>query len=289
MFICLYVQMSIMIFDICISIVNTNEKEDIDRCLTTLLADSVSSNLEIGIVIVDNGSTEDIEPLIQQKFPTAKLLRQTRNEGFGKSHNSALKAVAAKYYFILNPDTNFLPKQQFLRRLYDFMESNPRVGISGPKIFYPDRSLQYSCDRFPTFWQPIYSRTRLGQKGKGNAIASDFLMKQFSHEKTIPVDWVMGSAMFVRGQAISQVGMFDERFWMYAEDSDWCRRMWENGWPVYYVHDVVLEHVHKRASAKVPGVINALLKNKYARVHFLSWLKYFWKWRNNHKYYGIKN
>ena len=62
--------------------------------------------------------------------------------------------------------------------------------------------------------------------------------------------------------------------------------MWEAGWPVYYVQDIVLEHFHRRASAKVPGVISALVKNKYARVHLVSWLKYFWKWRGNHKYYG---
>jgi len=90
----------------------------------------------------------------------------------------------------------------------------------------------------------------------------------------------MGSAMFVRNKAVKEVGLFDERYWMYAEDSDWCRRMWEMHWPVYYVHDIVVKHTHGRGSAKVPGIFKALLKNKLARVHLISWFKYMWKWRD---------
>lgn len=272
--------------DICITMVNTNEEKDIKRCLSSLMADTESGDLDVAIVIVDNNSINNIEPMLQQHFPGTTLIRQKKNEGFGKSHNKAMDAVEAKYYFVLNPDTTFETGQGFLQKCYDFMEQHPKIGMIGPKIYYPDGSLQYSCYRFPTFLQPVYSRTSLGRKGKGKIIADHFVMKDFDHNETRPVDWVMGSAMFVRKKAIDDVGMFDDRFWMYAEDSDWCRRMWEGHWPVYYVHDIVLSHVHKRASAKVPGVVNALLKNRYARQHLKSWLKYFWKWRGNHKYYG---
>ncbi|HCC13894.1 MAG TPA: hypothetical protein DEP63_04055 [Candidatus Magasanikbacteria bacterium] len=271
--------------DICITMVNTNEAEDIVRCLTSLFADSKDSGLDVAVVIVDNHSAEDIEPIVKEKFSNITVLRQEKNEGFGKSHNKAIGAVDATYYFVLNPDTTFPAGQGFLQKCFSYMESHPKVGIMGPKIFYPDGTLQYSCYRFPTFLQPVYSRTSLGNKGKGKKIADNFLMKDFDHDKTQPVDWIMGSAMFVRKQAIDAVGVFDERFWMYAEDSDWCRRMWEEHWPVYYVHDISLSHVHKRASAKVPGIVNALLKNKYARQHIKSWLKYFLKWRGNSRFY----
>jgi GT2 family glycosyltransferase len=273
-------------YDICITMVNTNEEEDIKRCLSSLFADSVDSVLKTTVVIVDNNSVNNIEPMLQQHFPGTTLIRQKKNEGFGKSHNKAMSAVDATYYFVLNPDTTFENGQGFLKKSFDFMEAHSKVGMMGPKIYYPDGSLQYSCYRFPTFLQPIYSRTSLGKKGRGKIIADHFVMKDFGHNKTQPVDWIMGSAMFARKQAINDVGMFDNRFWMYAEDSDWCRRMWEGHWSVYYVHDIVLSHVHKRASAKVPGIVNALLKNRYARQHLKSWLKYFWKWRGNHKYYA---
>jgi len=275
-------------YDVCVTMVNTNEREDIERCLDSMYKDLDQTSLSIGVVIVDNASTDDIEPLLKQKFPAIKLIRQEQNEGFGKSHNKAIKSTPAKYYFVLNPDTIFKTGGRLVEKMYDYMEKNKKIGMIGPKIEYPDGSLQYSCYRFPTFWQPLYSRTKLGKSGKGKQIADHFLMKDFDHNETRPVDWIMGSAMFVRNEAIEQCGVFDDFFWMYAEDSDWCRRLWEAGWPVYYVHNIILTHYHGRASAKVPGVINAMLKNKYARVHLISWLKYFWKWRGNHKFYGTE-
>ncbi|MBU0546183.1 glycosyltransferase family 2 protein [Patescibacteria group bacterium] len=271
-------------FDVAITLVNTKEKKEIIQALKTLFSDSAESGLNLGVVIVDNASGDNIEELVSM-FKNVTIIEQKINEGFGKSHNKAFSAVQAKYYFVLNPDTEFEPYMNFIRKMYDFMEANKKVGIAGPKIVYPDGSLQYSCYRFPSFWQPVFSRTKWGKRGRGKEIADRFLMKDFDHNATIPVDWVMGSAMFVRDEALTDVGGFDDRFWMYAEDSDWCRRMWEKGWSVFYVHNVSFKHAHGRASAKVPGIINALIKNKYARVHIISWLKYFWKWRGNHKYY----
>jgi GT2 family glycosyltransferase len=86
---------------------------------------------------------------------------------------------------------------------------------------------------------------------------------------------------------VDKIGWFDDRYFMYLEDADWCRRMWEANWPVYYVHDIVIMHMHARGSSKVPGIFQALFKNKLARIHMMSWFKYLWKWRNNHKYYSV--
>lgn len=273
-------------FDICITVVNTKELSEIKHSLKTLLQDSKNSGLTIGTVIIDNATGEDLESL-KNDIADLTIIKQDKNMGFGRSHNAAFKKVPAKYYFILNPDTEFPPGQNFLRKMYDFMEAHPKIGIAGPKIIYPDGSLQYSCYRFPVFVQPFFSRTKWGKTGRGKEISDKFLMKDFDHNQTIPVDWVMGSAMFARSFAMEQVGGFDDRYFMYAEDSDLCRKMWEKNWAVYYVHDVYLKHVHNRASAKVPGIINALFKNRFARAHLISWFKYFWKWRGNHKYYRI--
>ena len=110
------------------------------------------------------------------------------------------------------------------------------------------------------------------------------MMRDFDHNETRPVDWVMGSAMFARKEAVESAGFFDDRYFMYLEDCDWCHKLWEAGWPVYYVHDIIIHHKHMRDSARVQGAVKALIKNKLARTHLLSWLKYMWKWRSNHKY-----
>jgi len=271
--------------DINIVIVNYKMKTDIERCLASLYKDLANDNLNINIVVVDNASNDGVDLMLKEKYPAVKIILREKNDGFGKAQNAGLKSDEAKYHFILNPDTVFLENGKIIRKMYDFMETHPKIGMIGPKIVYPDNSLQYSCYRFPIFLQPVFSRTKLGQKKFGKKVSDKFLMKDFDHNSTRPVDWIMGSAMFVRGEALKQEGLFDDRFWMYAEDSDLCRRFWEAHWPVYYVHDIVIQHWHGRGSAKVPGVFRALVKNKLARVHLISWLKYMWKWRGNSIYY----
>jgi len=274
-------------YDINVILVNYKSRNEILRCLKSLFDDSKNLDLKLHITIVDNGSKDGVEHSVLNNFPEArmKLIKHEKNLGFGKAQNSGMKYILSRYHFILNPDTVFMDGQNLIKKLYDFMEANLEVGVVGPKIIYPDGSRQNSCYRFPKFWQPIYSRTKLGQIGRGKKIADHYFMTDFEHNETIPVDWVMGAAMFVRQKAIDDVGYFDERFWMYAEDSDWCRRMWENNWQVYFKHDAVLQHAHGRGSAKVNGIFKSLLKNKLARVHLLSWLKYMWKWRKTHRYY----
>lgn len=273
-------------FNINIVIVNYKMKADIEKCLASLFLDYAGDQLNIHVTIVDNASGDGIEALFKKKYPAVQCILLPVNVGFGGANNVGLKTVESKYKFILNPDTYFFPGQHVIKKLYDFMEQHPKVGMIGPKMLYPDGSLQLSCYRFPSFWQPFFSRTKLGAKGWGKKINDAATMKEFSHERTQPVDWVMGSAMFARSKALDTVGLFDDSFFMYYEDSDLCRRFWEVGWPVYYVHDIVLQHVHGRGSAKVPGILKALYKNRLARVHLISWLKYMWKWRGNSKYYA---
>lgn len=274
--------------DIAIIVVNYQMKEHIKKCLVSLFPQITHSSLDVEVVVVDNASDDHINLFLTEDYPQVRCIMLSENQGFGKAQNAGMKSVEAKYYFILNPDTEFTHGDRTLERLRDFMESHPKVGMIGPKLLNSDGSLQYSCWRFPSFWQPLFSRTKLGTIGRGKDVADHYFMKDFDHESTRPVDAIMGSAMFVRGESIKQVGRFDERFWMYFEDMDWCVRMWEAGWFVYYVHDIVLKHIHGRGSAKVPGIFKAFFKNKLARVHFVSWIKYFWKWRNTYPYYVSK-
>lgn len=275
--------------DVAIVIVNYKMKDLIDKCLETLFSDIEGSGLDISVVVVDNNSNDGVKEFLSDRYPSVSCISQKTNPGFGTSQNVGMKSVVAKYYFVLNPDTEFLPGQHTMQRLYEYMEQHSRVGMIGPKIVYPDGSLQYSCWRFPSVLQPFYNRTKLGKFSRGKIHNAYHMMKDFDHEKTIPVDALMGSAMFVRGDAIESVGRFDERFWMYYEDIDWCIRMWEAHWPVYYVHDIVLQHLHGRGSAKIPGLFNAFFKNKLFRVHVRSWVRYMWKWKGIKKYYRVNS
>lgn len=272
--------------DVNVVIVNYKMKDNIEKCLSSFFQDLQGSSLDVQVVVVNNSPSDGLKEMLSEKFPAVKYIEQTGNPGFGKSQNKGMQAVDAKYYFALNPDTQFHVGQKTVEKLFQFMEAHPKVGMIGPKLLYPDGTLQYSCWRFPPFFQPFYQRTKLGKTKHGEKRVAFHHMKDFDHGHTIPVDAIMGSAMFVRKHATDQVGLFDERFFMYYEDIDWCLRMWEAGWPVYYVHDISLTHIHGRGSAKIPGVFRALIKNKLARIHLTSWFKYILKWRGIHHYYA---
>lgn len=101
-------------------------------------------------------------------------------------------------------------------------------------------------------------------------------MIDWDHNKTRQVDWILGTGMIVRDDALKQVGFMDERFFMYFEDTDWCRRFWEANWLVYYIHDIEIVHYHGRPSAQTSVIFGFL--SKQTRIHIVSWLKYFIKY-----------
>lgn len=211
---------------------------------------------------------------------TVLFINARGNVGFGRGNNLGLKQFDAKYYFIANPDLVFLESQpRTMERLYQFMEEHPKVGIVAPRLMLPTGEIQPSCMRFPRFSdQPIY---RLGWQKKydwARKRVERLHMKDFDHTRTQPIDWATGAALFVRGAWAKEVGFFDERYFMYFEDTDLCHTFWSRGWPVYYKGDIVIQHGHERASAKVPGLKSVLL-NPLTRVHIASLLKYAWKWR----------
>lgn len=266
-------------FDIVIIIVNYNMTEEIRQLLESVKEDLVTSNLMVQTVVVDNTPEEGCWLMLRNNFSEVKYLPQNENLGFGKAQNIGLKSTEANYYFILNPDILFPSGERVLMHLHDFMENHSKIGMIAPQLLNSDGTLQYSCFRFPDFWIPLYRRSALGQRPKHRKKVEKYLMKNFDHKKSQPVDWVMGSAMFVRAEALKKVGLFDERFWMYFEDCDLCRRFWEKNWPIYYLHDIKIRHRYTRDSAKVPGLWRPILKNPLTRIHIISWLKYMWKWR----------
>jgi GT2 family glycosyltransferase len=266
--------------DVSIIIVNWNMCEDIRRCLRTLKDDIADVNLEIRVTIVDNSQNNDgIKEMLATEFPYAIYLDPQKNVGFAAANNQGIKHTPARFYFVLNPDTVFKAGEQIIKKMFDYMQANVHVGMIGPQLLNLDDSLQYSCHRFPKVWDNLVKRLPFLHKITFIQRSLDhFAMKDFDHKTERPVDWLMGAALFVRDEAISDVGMFDDRYFMYFEDCDWCRRMWEYYWQVRYIPHIVLYHGHRRDSAKVPG-LKSIIKNPLTRIHLRSWLSYWLKWR----------
>ena len=276
--------------DINIVLLNYLMKDDILRAVESLEEDICDCPYDVQITVADNSENKDkIRDELEQKFPSIKYVDCGGNVGFGKGNTEGFKATPARYYFALNRDTIIPTHSYTVERLIKFMDSEPKIGCIGTKLLNMDGTLQESCYSFNLSSMLIkpFKQMNLDKKYKWVKKYTDrLLMKDFDHNKTQPVDWVLGASLVVRKEVVDQIGWFDDRYFMYLEDADWCRNMWEHGWPVYYVHDIVIKHAYERCSAKVPGIVKALLKNKLARIHLSSWIKFLWKWRGNHKYYA---
>lgn len=276
--------------DINIVFVNFMCKSDIFQAIDSIRRDIVNCPFNVQVTVADNSENKDgIKEDVAAIYPEVKYVDSGGNVGFGKGNTNGFQATPARYYFALNRDTIIPPNSKTIERLVRFMDENPKVGCIGPKLVNMDGTLQYACYRFdlPSLLIKPLKQINWDKKFKwAEKYTNRLLMKDFDHNSTRPVDWVLGAAMLVRQEVIDDIGWFDERYFMYLEDCDWCHRMWEKGWPVYYVHDIIIQHRYARDSAKVPGIVKALFKNKLARIHLESWLKYMWKWRKNFKYYA---
>lgn len=279
-----------MLKDINIVFVNYFMKNDILNAVSSVLKDISNCPYSVQITVADNSQNQDnIKEDLAAKYPMVNYVDCGGNVGFGKGNNIGFKSTPARYYFALNRDTIVPENSKVVERIIKFMDEHPKIGCIGPKLLNTDGSLQYSCYRFDLQSILIKPLKQINFDKKYNWVkkyTDRLLMKDFDHNSTMPVDWVLGAAIVVRKEAVDEVGWFDERYFMYMEDADWCRIMWEHGWAVYYVHDIIIMHEYARESAKVPGIVKALFKNKLARIHLKSWMLYVWKWRHNFKYFS---
>lgn len=226
------------------------------------------------IIVVDNASGDDTPEVVRREFPNVRVIVSPKNTGFGPGSNMGMREARGRYVLIMNPDIVIM--DDALDRLVDYMDRNPDVGMVGPQLKNPDGSWQYSCYSFPNYMTPVYRRTPLGTTGRGRAALCSYLMEDWDHDTTREVDWLLGACLMMRKSMLEKIGFFDERFFLYFEDTDLCRRAWQAGYRVVYNPEVQITHYHRRESA---GSVTKLLTNWITREHLKSGVKYFWKYR----------
>jgi GT2 family glycosyltransferase len=232
-----------------IIIVNYNSTDYLLRCLGSIY-DSLQE-LPSKVFIQDNASNDGVDRLIAE-FPQAMLLQNSYNMGFSKAINNAMKQNDSPYIILLNPDT--FVTYGFFESILHYMEENPDVAIVGPKILDHDGSVQGSARTFPTPLTGLFGRSSLLSRFfPNNPFTRANILTTRSDGKTpMEVDWVSGACMGVRRKAVDDVGPMDERFFMYWEDADWCRRMWRKGWKVVYFPQASIVHHVGVSSEQAP-------------------------------------
>lgn len=230
-----------------IVIVNYNSTDYLLRCLRSIY--NSLQELPAKIFVHDNASEDNVDR-VTSMFPQVLLSKNRYNLGFAKAVNNALKQGAAPYVALLNPDTYV--GDDFFRSALHYMGENPDVGILGPKILNNDGSVQGSARSFPTPLTALFGRNSfLTRIFPNNRITRANILTTSCDGKTpMEVDWVSGACLVVRREALKEVGLMDERFFMYWEDTDWCRRMWQKGWKVVYYPETCIVHYVGGSSEK---------------------------------------
>lgn len=275
--------------DLSIIIPSFNTKELLKQCLRSVTRDQQSATskkpttdhrlLVTEIIVVDNGSTdgsaEMMEKLIE-KNELIKLIKNNKNLGFAKAVNQGIRKAQGKYLLLLNSD--IVVQKDALRAMIDFAETHSLVGAIGGKLFNPDGSIQASVYHFPSVVR---------------AIKEFWLNQEHTYQKYAPqakgpaaVEAVIGAAMLIPRKIFEKVGFFDERYFMYFEDLDYCRRVKKAGYKTYYLPTAKFIHRHGASGRAMPDRTHQWLvesskiyhgKPRYYLLTFIIWLGQKWQ------------
>jgi len=252
--------------DISVIILSWNTKILLLRCLDSIINSKLKRNIEV--IVVDNSSTDGSVHAVREKYPEVILIRNDANLGFAKGNNIGITRSRGRYVCFINSDVEVLDSCFDL--LYDYMEQNRSVGIVGPKILWPDYTLQDSCREFPSLWNNFCAAIKLNKLFPKSDFFSGEHMMFFAHDRICRVDSLVGAFLLVRKKAIDQVGGFDERFFIYAEEIDLCRRFWMAGWEVVFYPGAEIVHFGRGSSSREP--IRFTLEQQKSILQY--WKKY---------------
>ncbi len=222
--------------DLSITIVNHNNRELLDKCLASVFAGTRGIAFEV--LVVDNASDDGSAALVREKYPRGFLIENSEPMGFAANQNQMLRRAKGEFVALLNNDTEVKPGA--LESLVAFMRAHPRAGLAGPRLLNPDGSLQQSCYRAPTPGVLLYDAFFISSLFPRSVRFGGY--KLWGHDAAREVPSIGGACMMARAEAMREVGLLDERFFMYFEDHDWCLRFRRAGWQVFFTPDAQVVH-----------------------------------------------
>jgi hypothetical protein len=226
--------------DVSIIVVSHEHAAFLPVCLGSLPA--ACSGVAYEVIVVDNRSSDGSADVARNACPTATVIVNDRRRGFAANCNTGLARSRGRHVLFLNPDTEASPGS--IEMMVGFLDDDAHVGVCGPKLLFPDGTVQPSCRRFPTLGSAVARRSPLrGALGR-SSLNARHLMLDVDHGETRDVDWMLGACLMARREAIDDVGPMDARYYLYVEDIDWCLRMHQHGWRVVYVPAAEIVHHH---------------------------------------------
>lgn len=245
--------------DLSIIIVNWNTKEYLLPCLKLIFKGGQGTGWEV--IVVDNGTRDGSREEVKKVFPSARLIENEKNFGFAKAANQGLQKASGRYALLLNPDTQV--ENGAIERLVSFMDAYSDVGVAGAQLLNADGTKQNSIANFPSLGTELLNKSLLRW-----LFPTKFPGKGRNYSEPIEVDSVIGACMMVRRDTLDQVGLLDEDYFLFLEETDWCYRMKKAGWKIYHVPQAEIYHFQGKSAETV---------KKRARVEFYRSRYHFFK------------
>jgi GT2 family glycosyltransferase len=228
-------------------IVSWNVRDLLQTCLESLRPEWERTWAEV--IVVDNASTDGTPDLVRDHYPAVRLIANAANRGFGAANNQGMAAAGGRYILLLNPDTVVLPDA--LETLVAFLEAHPRVGLVAPRLRNADGSLQRNAFHFPGLIQVALDLFPLHPR-----LVESRLNGRYSREPRakgpFAIEHPLGAAMMVRREVWEETGGFDEDYFMYAEEVDWCWRIRHAGWMIWQVPAAEIVHYGGQSTRQMP-------------------------------------
>lgn len=226
--------------DVSVVIVSYNTRDLLRDAIASLTDAAGSRSFEV--IVVDNMSRDGSADMVAAEFPEVRLIRAERNLGFAGANNRAFEIARGRYVYCLNPDTR--SHAASLEVLVQVLESDPRIGYVGPKLLNADGTHQLSAYRFHRLFSGFVSWSMLGLDGRfPHSPYALSLHHAYGDNTRMQAEWLLGAAILTRAETIAHAGGYDEDFFLYAEEVEWCQRMHAHGWIGCYAPEAVVTHI----------------------------------------------
>lgn len=253
--------------DLSIIILSWNTRDLLRQCLKSIYQET--KNIDFEIFVVDNASQDKSAEMVCREFSQVKLIKNKKNLGFARANNQAIKQSGGEYILLLNPDTIILDRA--IEKCVNYLDQTNKIGILGCKLINSDRSWQPSCRRFPTLFSQVIILLKIHNLFPN--LIKKYLMLDMDQDKVQEVDQVMGAFFLTKKEVIEKIGALDEKYWIWFEEVDFCKRAKNIGFKVLYWPGASIVHYKAQSFNQVLGIKKQWHLNA-------SMLRYFWKFHS---------
>ncbi|NQX88378.1 MAG: glycosyltransferase family 2 protein [Halioglobus sp.] len=248
--------------ELSIIIVNWNTRDMLRDCLTSI--EEGSERLSIETFVIDNASKDDSVAMVSAEFPWVKCILNTENRGFATATNQGIRVATGRYLLLLNPDTRI--HENVLADSVNYLEAHPDVGMMGCKVLNTDGSTQVTCSRYPSFTNLLLQTLGLNRISHPRWLQR-YQMLDWDRSSEREVEVISGCYLMTRRETVDQIGLLDEAFFLYGEETDWCRRCAAGGWKLIFSPVGCITHLGSGSISKLNVQRDLLLTEGTVRLH----------------------